>query len=286
MLATDVVEAAPAGLLVAVGAMRGFVVDKPVEVRVVADPVLAGPVVGLVVADTGALAAVVGALDDVAALGADTVDLAAACGFVVAGLLVAEVGLVAVGVALAVALVVVEVTVFFWTTVVFASPLTSFLSVTEGADFLSAVPMVLVRVVVTFGVLAPTVDVFVAVDETGVGFFVAGAVVVLVAVVGFAAVLVDVLAATGVFLPATPDVGALAVLATELTVGSGVLDLSTVGSSIGVTFSAVVSSIDAGLTSSLICSLTMAAAIGSTNAGSVGASFGTTSGICSTTASF
>lgn len=216
LLATVVVEAAPAGLLAVVGATRGFVAGKPVEVRVVADPVFAGPVVGLGVADTGALAAVaVGGLADVAVLGADAVVLAAASGFAVTGLVVAEEGLAAVEVLLAVA--VVEVIVFFCASVVFASPLTSFFSVVEGAGFLSAVPTVLVRVVATFGDLAPTVDVLAAADGAGAVFFTAGgAVDVLVAVVGFAAGLVDVLAAIGAFLAATPVVEVLAVFATVL----------------------------------------------------------------------
>lgn len=217
LLATVVVEAGAAGLLVVVGATRGFVAGKPVEARVVADPVFAGPVVGLGVADTGALAVVVRALAAVGALGADVVDLAAASGFAVTGLLVAEEGLAAVEVLLAVTLVDVEVMVFFWTSVVLASPLTSFFSA-EGAGFLSAVPTVLVRVVATFGDLTPTVDVLAAAVGAGAVFFTAGAVVVLAAVGGFAAGLLDVLAATVVFLAAAPVVAALAVLATELAV--------------------------------------------------------------------
>lgn len=285
LLATVVVEAAPAGLLVVVGATRGLVAGKPVEVRVVADPVFAGPVVGLGAADAGALAVVVGALAVVGALGAAVVDLAAASGFAVTGLLVAEEGLAAVEVVLAVTLVDVEVTVFFWTSVVLASPLTSFFSVTEGAGFLSAVPTVLVREDATFGDLAPTVDVLAAADGTGAVFFTAGAGVALAAVGGFAAGLLVVLAATVVFLAAAPVVGALAVLATEFATRSGVFDLDTFGSSLGVAFSAVLSSTASGLTSSVTCSLTMAAT-GSARVGSVGASFGTASGICSTTASF
>lgn len=106
---------APAGLLAVVGATRGFVAGKPVEVRVVVtDPVLAGPVVGLGVADTGALA-VVGAFADAGAL-------AGAAGFEVGGLAavtdlaLADEGraaVVVVAVDLAVALADVDVTVLF-----------------------------------------------------------------------------------------------------------------------------------------------------------------------------
>lgn len=188
---------APVGLPAVVGATRGFVAGKPAEVRaVVADPVLAGPVVGLGAADTGALA-IVGALADAGAL-------AGAAGLVAGGLAAVndlaptEEGLAAVvvgvvEVVLAVALAAVDVTVLFWMGVGLASPLTSFFS-EVAAGFLSAVPTVLVRVVVaTFGDLAaPIVDVLAAAVGPVVAgvFFAAGTVVVLAAAICFAAGLV------------------------------------------------------------------------------------------------
>lgn len=276
---------APVGLLVVVGATRGFVVGKPVEVRAVV-AVLAGPVVGLGAADTGALA-VAGALADAGAL-AGAADLAAGGLAAVTDLAPADEGLVAVvvvvvEVVLAVALAAVDVTVLFWMGVGLASPLTSFLS-EVAAGFLSAVPTVLVRVVAaTFGDLtAPMVDVLAA----AVGPVVAG--VFFAAAIGFAAgLVVDGLAAAGAFFVAPTVAGALTVFPTELTTGSGVLGLGAVTSSLVLIVSWAGASSSIGLTSSMIDSSLTMVGTGSAVAGtSIDATVGVISGICSTATSF
>lgn len=261
----------------------------------VADPVLAGPVVGLGVADTGALVVVDGALADAGALAGAAGRVAAAAGLAaVTDLALADVGRAAVVVVVfAVTLADVDVTVRFWMTMDLASPLTSFFSA-EAVGFLSAVPTVLVRVVAaTFGdlVAAPTVEVLAAAVGPVVAgaFFAVGTVVVLAVVVDFAAGLVVAgLVAPGAFFAAPTVAGALAVLETELKAGSGVLGFCTITSSlvVVVVFSAAVSSIT-GLTSSLIgSSLTMVGA-GSAAAGSfIGAMIGVSSGTLPTGASF
>lgn len=284
---------APVGLLVVVGATRGFVVGKPVEVRAVV-AVLAGPVVGLGAADTGALA-VAGALADAVAL-AGAADLAAGGLAAVTDLAPADEGLAAVvvvvvEVVLAVALAAVDVTVLFWMGVGLASPLTSFLS-EVAAGFLSAVPTVLVRVVAaTFGDLtAPMVDVLAAAVGPVVAgvFFAAGTVVVLAAAIGFAAgLVVDGLAAAGAFFVAPTVAGALTVFPTELTTGSGVLGLGAVTSSLVLIVSWAGASSSIGLTSSMIDSSLTMVGTGSAVAGtSIDATVGVISGICSTATSF
>lgn len=276
VVADEGAEVAPTVLLVAVRAVRGFVAGKPVEVRVVADPVLAGPDVGLGAAVAGVLAGA-GAL-------AGAGGLAEARGFAVADFAVAVAEVLAVmDEALLVAVEVVEVIGFFWVSVVFASPLTVvFFSASEGT-FLSVVAL-LATALGTLGDLLPIVDSLAVADGAVVvgGFFVAVTVVVLAAVAGFTAGLVNGLAAVVAFFAAAPAKGALAVFVTALaTACSGVgVDLGTVGSSLVAVFCATASS-TTGLTSSNTGSLTM---VGTESAET--GSFATVSGTCSNGVSF